>query len=180
MSNTLPTEYQQFIHTSRYARYLNEENRRETWTETVGRYFDYISEHLKKNYKYNLDSTLRHELENAVLSTEVMPSMRALMTAGQALDKEHVAGYNCSYIPIDNVRAFDELMYILMCGTGVGFSVERNFVQQLPPVHETMEESDTVIVVQDSKTGWAKAFKELLAMLYGGQIPKIDITNLFI
>ena len=177
MSNTLPTEYQQFIHTSRYARYLDEENRRETWAETVGRYFDYMSEHLKKNYKYNLDSTLRHELENAVLSTEVMPSMRALMTAGQALDKEHVAGYNCSYIPIDNVRAFDELMYILMCGTGVGFSVERNFVQQLPPVHETMEESDTVIVVQDSKTGWAKAFKELLAMLYGGQIPKIDITK---
>lgn len=177
MSNTLPTEYQQFIHTSRYARYMDEENRRETWEETVSRYFDYIQNHLKNNFKYNLDSSLRHELENAVLSTEVMPSMRALMTAGQALDKEHVAGYNCSYIPIDNVRAFDELMYILMCGTGVGFSVERNFVQQLPPVHETMEESDTVIVVQDSKTGWAKAFKELLAMLYGGQIPKIDITK---
>lgn len=177
MSNTLPTEYQQFIHTSRYARYLDNDNRRETWTETVGRYFDYIADHLKANHKYTLDPVLRNDLENAVLSAEVMPSMRALMTAGTALDKEHVAGYNCSYIPIDNVRAFDELMYILMCGTGVGFSVERNFVQQLPPVHETMEESDTVIVVQDSKTGWAKAFKELLAMLYGGQIPKIDITK---
>ena len=177
MSNTLPTEYQQFIHTSRYARYLDNDNRRETWTETVGRYFDYIAAHLKSNHKYTLDPVLRNDLENAVLSAEVMPSMRALMTAGTALDKEHVAGYNCSYIPIDNVRAFDELMYILMCGTGVGFSVERNFVQQLPPVHETMEESDTVIVVQDSKTGWAKAFKELLAMLYGGQIPKIDITK---
>lgn len=177
MSNTLPTEYQQFIHTSRYARYLDNDNRRETWTETVGRYFDYIAGHLKANHKYTLDPVLRNDLENAVLSAEVMPSMRALMTAGTALDKEHVAGYNCSYIPIDNVRAFDELMYILMCGTGVGFSVERNFVQQLPPVHETMEESDTVIVVQDSKTGWAKAFKELLAMLYGGQIPKIDITK---
>ena len=177
MNNTLPTTYQQYIHTSRYARYLDSEDRRETWDETVKRYFDFIELHLKKNFKYKLPKQLRDELEGSVLSLSIMPSMRALMTAGAALERDNTAGYNCSYIPIDDVRSFDEVMYILLCGTGVGFSVERNNIDKLPVIAEEFSNSDTVIVVQDSKAGWARAFRELLAMLYGGQIPKIDVSK---
>ena len=177
MNNTLPTTYQQYIHTSRYARYLEAEGRRETWSETVNRYFDFIELHLKKNHNYKLPKQLRDELEGSVLSLSIMPSMRALMTAGAALERDNTAGYNCSYIPIDDVRSFDEVMYILLCGTGVGFSVERNNVEKLPIIAEEFSNSDTVIVVQDSKAGWARAFRELLAMLYGGQIPKIDVSK---
>ena len=175
MSNSLPTGYQQYIHKSRYARFIEEEKRRESWTETVSRYFDFMSGHLKSKHKHIIPN--RAELEEAVINLDVMPSMRALMTAGPALERDHTAGYNCSYIPIDSVRSFDEVMYILLCGTGVGFSVERNNVEKLPRIAETMEQSDTVIVVEDSKTGWAKAYKELIAMLYTGQIPKIDVNK---
>ena len=175
MSNSLPTSYQQYIHKSRYARFIEEEKRRESWTETVSRYINYISDHLKNKHKHIIPN--KGELEEAIINLDVMPSMRALMTAGPALDRDHTAGYNCSYIPIDSVRSFDEVMYILLCGTGVGFSVERNNVEKLPKIAETMEQSDTVIVVEDSKTGWAKAYKELIAMLYTGQIPKIDVNK---
>ena len=175
MSNSLPTSYQQYIHKSRYARFIEEEKRRESWTETVSRYINFISNHLKSKHKHIIPN--KGELEEAIINLDVMPSMRALMTAGPALDRDHTAGYNCSYIPIDSVRSFDEVMYILLCGTGVGFSVERNNVEKLPKIAETMEQSDTVIVVEDSKTGWAKAYKELIAMLYTGQIPKIDVNK---
>ena len=137
MDNHLPTSYQQYIHKSRYARFIDEDKKRESWPETVGRYFDYMESHLKDKHNYKIPN--REELENEVLNLGVMPSMRALMTAGPALDRDHTAGYNCSYIPIDNVRSFDEVMYILLCGTGVGFSVERNSVEKLPTIAETIE-----------------------------------------
>ena len=174
---SLPTVYQQYIHTSRYARYDESIGRRETWHETVRRYFDFMESHLEQNFNYNM-GPLRRQLESAVASLQVMPSMRALMTAGVALQRDHTAGYNCSYIPIDDVRSFDEVMYILLCGTGVGFSVEYNNVEKLPVVAEKFSKSETVLVVADSKAGWASAFRELLAMLYSGQIPKIDVTQI--
>jgi ribonucleoside-diphosphate reductase alpha chain len=177
MNNFLPTDYQNFIALSRYARWKEDEQRRETWTETVGRYFDYMSDHLKKKHSYSLDEGLRKQLEEAVLSLNIMPSMRALMTSGPALDRCHVGGYNCSYVPVDNPRAFDETMYILMCGTGVGFSVERHHIEKLPVVNEDFHDTDTVIKVGDSRPGWAKSLKELLAMLYTGQIPKFDVSE---
>ena len=173
----LPTKYQEFIHLSRYSRWLPKEKGRETWSETVARYFDFFETHLKENCKYTLDKDMRHKLEDAVLSLKVMPSMRCLMTAGEALKRENIAGYNCSYISVDRPQAFDEILYVLMNGTGVGFSVERQFVSNLPTVAEEFYMSDTIIVVQDSKLGWAKAFKELVAMLYHGQIPKWDLSK---
>ena len=177
MNNFLPTDYQNFIALSRYARWKEDEDRRETWPETVSRYFDYMSDHLSKKHNYNLKDGLRKELEEAVLTQQIMPSMRALMTSGPALDRCHVGGYNCSYIPVDSPRAFDECMYILMCGTGVGFSVERNNIDKLPIVNETFHETDTVIKVGDSRPGWAKSLRELIAMLYAGQIPKWDVSE---
>ena len=177
MSNILPTDYQNFIALSRYARWKEDEQRRETWTETVSRYFDYISNHLLKKHNYTLDDSVRVELEEAVLNQDIMPSMRALMTAGPALDRCHVGGYNCSYVPVDNPRAFDETMYILMCGTGVGFSVERSNVDKLPVVNEDMHPTDTVIKVGDSRPGWAKSLRELISLLYAGQIPKWDTSE---
>ena len=176
-NNYLPTEYQQFIHTSRYARFIDDEKRRESWPETVTRYVDFVSANLNTNFKYKLNSKIKSELTHSILSLQVMPSMRALMTAGPALDRDHTAGYNCSYIPIDHVRSFDEVMYILLCGTGVGFSVERNNIEKLPSIAEEFEDTDTIIVVQDSKAGWAKSFRELVAMLYSGQVPKIDVSR---
>ena len=177
MSNQLPTQYQQFIHLSRYSRWLPDEGRRETWNETVGRYFDYFTEHLEEMHDFKLDSKTRDELEVGVLSTSVMPSMRCLMTAGEALKRENIAGYNCSYVAVDRVAAFDEILYVLMNGTGVGFSVERQFTTKLPVVAEEFYHSDTVIQVADSKLGWAKGFKELLGMLYIGQIPRWDLSK---
>ena len=177
MNNTLPTDYQNFIALSRYARWKEDEQRRETWGETVSRYFDYMTKHLKDKHSFTLTSSLRNELEEAVLSQEVMPSMRALMTSGPALDRCHVGGYNCSYVPVDSPRAFDETMYILMCGTGVGFSVERHNIEKLPIVSEDFHETDTVIKVGDSRPGWAKSLKELIAMLYTGQVPKWDTSD---
>jgi ribonucleoside-triphosphate reductase (thioredoxin) len=176
-NNYLPTEYQQFIHTSRYARFIDDEKRRESWPETVNRYVDFVSDNLDSNFKYKLNPKIKSELTNSILSLQVMPSMRALMTAGPALDRDHTAGYNCSYIPIDHVRSFDEVMYILLCGTGVGFSVERSNIEKLPVIAEEFEDTDTIIVVQDSKAGWAKSFRELVAVLYSGQVPKIDVSR---
>jgi ribonucleoside-triphosphate reductase len=177
MNNLLPTDYQNFIALSRYARWIEDEQRRETWTETVARYFDYMEDHLADKHSYALSDELRAELEEAVLNQDIMPSMRALMTAGPALDRCHVGGYNCSYVPVDNPRAFDETMYILMCGTGVGFSVERHNIEKLPIVNETMHDTDTVIKVGDSRPGWAKSLRELISLLYAGQIPKWDTSE---
>ena len=175
---SLPTPYQSFIHASRYARWIDEETRRETWNETVTRYFDFFETHLKESCNYKLPKDLRKELETAVLNLEVMPSMRCLMTAGEALERDHVAGYNCSYVSTSKVRSFDEILYILMCGTGVGFSVERDFVEKLPTIAEEFTDSDSLIVVEDSKIGWAKAYKELFSLLIGGQIPRWDISKI--
>ena len=177
MSNHLPTDYQNFIALSRYARWKEDEQRRETWAETVQRYFDYMEGHLSSNHNYKLTKDLRSELEEAVLNQSIMPSMRALMTSGPALDRCHVGGYNCSYVPVDNPRAFDETMYILMCGTGVGFSVERHNIEKLPQVNEDFHQTDTVIKVGDSRPGWAKSLKELIFMLYSGQIPEFDVSE---
>ena len=176
-NNYLPTPYQEFIHLSRYSRWLPEEGRRETWPETVSRYFTFFDEHLMEMHKYKLPKELRKEIEEAVLDLKVMPSMRCIMTAGEALKRENIAGYNCSYVAINRPQSFDEILYILMNGTGVGFSVERQFVSQLPVVGEEFHMTDTVITVADSKLGWAKAFKELVGMLYIGQIPKWDTSK---
>ena len=176
-SNYLPTEYQEFIHLSRYSRWIPEKGRRETWDETVSRYFDFFTEHLEEQNNFKLDDVSRKRLEEAVLSQKVMPSMRCLMTAGEALKRENVAGYNCSYVAVDSPRAFDEILYILMNGTGVGFSVERQDVIKLPNVADELHETDTTIVVPDSKLGWAKSLKELIHLLYSGQIPSWDLSK---
>ena len=163
--------YQSYIHKSRYARYLPDEQRRETWDETVDRYISYF-----KN-RGSLDDKTGEELREAITNLEVMPSMRALMTAGDALDRDNVAGFNCSYLPIDHPKAFDEMMYVLMCGTGAGFSVERQYINKLPEVSEDFHDTETIIHVADSKIGWAKAYRELITMLYSGQLPKWDLSR---
>ena len=172
----LPTDYQNFIATSRYARWLDDEGRRETWGETVTRYVDYIWE--RTNVDNIMHERTKKKIWNAIYNLEVMPSMRALMTAGKALDRDNTAGYNCSYLPVDDVKCFDEAMYILLCGTGVGFSVERNYINKLPEVPEKLYNSDTCIYVNDSKEGWAKAFRMLLALLYTGEIPTYDVSKI--
>ena len=176
-SNMLPTLYQEFIHKSRYARWLYEENRRENWDETVKRFFNFFDEHIKEMTGYSVTVDERTQLEQAVLNLEIMPSMRCLMTAGEALKRENVAGYNCSYVAIDSPRSFDEILYVLMNGTGVGFSVESKFVDQLPLVAESFYDTDTTIQVADSKLGWAKSLKELIHLLYAGQVPKWDVSK---
>ena len=173
----LPTIYQEYIHLSRYARWDYDLGRRETWDETVGRYFNFFTEWLEEKHDYKLENGQRIELENSVKELKVMPSMRCLMTAGPALEKENVAGYNCAYIKVDSPRSFDEILYVLMNGTGVGFSVEQEYTNQLSAVPEELYDTDTVIVVADSKLGWAKAFKELVSLLYGGHIPKWDVSK---
>ena len=172
----LPTTYQEFIHLSRYARWNEDTGRRETWQETVKRYFDFMQSHLMDNHNTDISND-RPRLEEAVLRLEVMPSMRALMSAGKALERDNVAGFNCSYVAVDNVRAFDETLYILMCGTGVGFSVERQYINKLPDLPEELHKTDTVIKVADSKIGWSKAYKELMSLLYAGQIPEWDLSG---
>ena len=176
-NNYFPTSYQEFIHLSRYSRWLPDKGRRETWDETICRYFDFFTDHLKENVNYTLKDELRTELEEAVLGLQIMPSMRCIMTAGEALKRENIAGYNCSYIAVDRVQSFDEILYVLMNGTGVGFSVERQYVSQLPVVADDFNMSDTTIVVADSKLGWAKSLKELVGMLYVGQIPQWDLSK---
>ena len=178
MSKIIENPYENFIALSRYARWIQEENRRETWGETVDRYFNFMTAHLQKNYNYVPDEKILNDIKKEVYNRNVMPSMRAVMTAGAALDRDHVAGYNCSFVPVDSPRSFDETMYILMCGTGVGFSVEYKYVNKLPAIPESFEKSTTTIVVEDSKQGWAKAFRELLALLWSGQIPSVDVSKL--
>jgi len=173
----LPTPYQEYIHLSRYARYRYEDGRRETWDETVDRFFDFFQDHLKTECDFKLTPKVVEPIKQTVKELKVMPSMRCLMTAGPALKKENVAGYNCSYIAVDGLRAFDELLYVLMNGTGVGFSVERQYVNNLPIINEEFFDTDTVIIVSDSKLGWAKALKELIFLLAAGQIPKWNLSR---
>jgi ribonucleoside-triphosphate reductase (thioredoxin) len=161
--------YSKFIAASRYARWQDSEGRRETWEETAARYVSYWGNKLGNEEKQKITS--------AIVNLEVMPSMRCVMTAGPALDRDNVAGFNCSYLPIDHPKAFDELMYILMCGTGVGFSVERQYIAKLPEIAETLHPTDTTIDVADSKIGWAKAMRQLIAMLYAGEVPSWDVSK---
>ena len=175
--NQLPNDYQNFIALSRYARWLPEKKRRETWKETVARYFDFMEQHLKENTNQELVPKTRKILEEAVCNLEVMPSMRALMTAGPALAKNNIAGYNCAYLSVDHPKAFDECLFVLMHGTGVGFSVERQAVNKLPEVPTDMVDIDDVIVVQDSKEGWQSAFRKLITYLYDGEMPKWDFSK---
>jgi ribonucleoside-diphosphate reductase alpha chain len=177
MNNMLPTPYQQFIHKSRYARWIDDEQRRENWDETVDRYIGFMQDQVLMKHNIKLDDKTVNELRDGILSLDVMPSMRAMMTAGPALSRDNICGYNCSYIPVDSPRAFDECMYILMCGTGVGFSVERENVDRLPVVSDNFDSSSTVIRVADSKPGWAKALRELIALLYAGQVPTWDVSE---
>ena len=174
---SLPTSYQQYIHLSRYARFDYNLNRRENWDETVDRYFEFFKTHLKEMCDHNLTDNSIEPVRNAVKSLKVMPSMRCLMTAGEALRRENVSGYNCSYIAVDTLRAFDEMLYVLMNGTGVGFSVERQFVAELPIINDEFHDTDTVIIVSDSKLGWAKALRELISLLSAGQIPQWNLSR---
>ena len=173
MPTRLPTIYQDFIHISRYARYSDELKRRETWDETVDRYIQYFQKRTNNNKKIPWE-----EIRTAILNLEVMPSMRCLMTAGEALDKDQVAGYNCSYIAVDNQKAFDEIMYILMCGTGVGFSVQSRYTNKLPEVPDELHETETTIHFKDSKLGWATGFREFISLLYSGKIAKWDVSKI--
>ena len=170
MSNLLPTDYQTFIATSRYARWLDKEGRRENWGETVSRYIDNIVKPVAG------DNSYIKQIEEAILNLEVMPSMRSLMTAGPAAARDNTCMYNCSYLPVDDLKSFDEAMFILLCGTGVGFSVERQFIDKLPEVPELFE-SESIIVVKDSKEGWAKALRQVIALLYSGEIPRWDVSK---
>jgi ribonucleoside-triphosphate reductase (thioredoxin) len=176
-NNFLGTEFQSFIHLSRYSRFRQEDNRRETWSETVDRYFDFFTKHLKENNNFDLSNDLRNVLTNTILNLEVMPSMRCMMTAGPALERDNIAGYNCSYLAIDRPAAFDEILYILMNGTGVGFSVERQHITKLPVVAEEFHDTDIVIPIADSKMGWAKGLKETIALLYQGSVPTWDTSK---
>jgi len=169
--------YETFIAKSRYARYIDSEKRRENWGETVSRYFDFVTKHLQTEQQYTMSAELRKELQDAVTNFEVMPSMRALMTAGKALGRDNTAGYNCSYLPVDDVKSFDEAMFILLNGTGVGFSVERQYIIKLPDVPEHIYDSESTIVVSDSKEGWSKAVRQVIAMLYSGEAPKWDVSK---
>jgi ribonucleoside-triphosphate reductase len=168
----LPTPFQQFIHLSRYSRWREDDNRRETWTETVDRYMQNVVG------RFVDDKDLYNEIRNAIGNLEAVPSMRALMTAGPALDRDHMAGFNCSFVAVDNQRVFDEALYILSCGTGLGFSVERQFISELPVISEEFHPTDTVIIVADSRIGWASSFRQLISLLYAGQIPKWDLSKL--
>jgi ribonucleoside-diphosphate reductase alpha chain len=170
------TPYQTYIAKSRYSRYLDDKGRREHWPETTKRYLDFMQDHLQKNHNYVMPASLYIKLEAAIVNLDVMPSMRSIMTSGEALGRQNVAGYNCSYLPIDDPKAFDEAMYILLCGTGVGFSVEQKYVTRLPEIPEKLYESNTVVHVKDSKEGWAKALRQVLALLWAGEVPKWDVS----
>ena len=174
---SLPSSYQQYIHLSRYARFDYNLNRRENWDETVDRYFVFFKEHLRDMHDFNLTDNTIAPVKAAVKDLKVMPSMRCLMTAGEALKRENVSGYNCSYIAVDTLRAFDEMLYVLMNGTGVGFSVERQYVTELPVINDEFHDTDTVIVVSDSKLGWAKALRELIFLLAAGQVPQWNLSR---
>lgn len=171
------SSYEQFIAKTRYARYLENKGRRENWTESVDRYMNFMRYHLKSKHDYEIDPDTFSTVRSAIIAKEVLPSMRAIMTAGEALDRDNTAGYNCSYLPVDDPKAFDEAMFILLCGTGVGFSVERQYVNKLPEVPDRLFNSDSCIVVHDSKEGWAKSLRQLIALLYSGEIPKWDTSK---
>lgn len=171
------TPFQTYIAKSRYSRYLDDKGRREHWPETVNRYFEFMTKQLKTNHNYDIPAAMREELQTAVTNLEVVPSMRSIMTAGDALERQNIAGYNCSYLPIDDPKAFDEAMYILLCGTGVGFSVEQKYVSKLPEIPTELFNSGTIINVKDSKEGWAKALRQVIALLYAGEVPKWDVSS---
>ena len=170
--------YSQFIAKSRYARYIESANKRETWKETAQRYMDFMVGHLESNVGHIVDPVTKNKVQNAIENLEVVPSMRAIMTSGKALARDNVAGYNCSYLPIDDPKAFDEAAYILLCGCGVGFSCEQKYIEKLPEVPEKLFESETTIVVSDSKEGWAKGYRQLLALLWSGEVPKYDLRKI--
>ena len=176
--NELPTMYQTFMHLSRYSRWLDDKGRRETWEETVTRYMDFMKWHLLENCKYKMPQAVYNEVKGYILELKVMPSMRALMTAGEALKRDNIANYNCSFLIADKIRCFDEMLYILLCGVGVGFSVERQFITKLPTMSEEFHPTNTTIAVGDSKMGWAKAYKELISLLLAGEVPKWDTSKI--
>jgi ribonucleoside-diphosphate reductase alpha chain len=169
--------YSSFIHKSRYSRFIDEQGRRENWSETVERYMGFMKKQLLDKHKYEIPQHIYKTVHKAILNMDVMPSMRCMMTAGEALERQNIAGYNCSYLPIDDPKSFDEAMYILLCGTGVGFSVEAKYVNQLPEVPDQLFDSKTTIVVSDSKEGWAKALRQLIALLYAGEIATWDVSK---
>ena len=169
--------YSTVIHRSRYARWSDKDNRREDWDETVSRYFNWFSAHLEKNHKYKLPSDLRKSLEISMLNMEIQPSMRTLMTAGKALDSCMVSNYNCAAVPMDSVRSFSEHMFVLMSAAGSGFSVEKRFVNKLPEVPSELHPTETTVVVADSRKGWAVALNQYLNLIYGGNIPRVDISK---
>jgi ribonucleoside-diphosphate reductase alpha chain len=169
--------YETYISKSRYARYIDEDKRRENWAETTERYVSFMEQHLLAKHGYTMSPSMRTDIFNAINELMVMPSMRALMTSGPALKRDNTAGYNCSYLPVDDPKAFDEAMYILLCGTGVGFSVERQYVNKLPEIPEKIYDSETTIVVSDSKEGWSKALRQVIALLYSGEAPKWDVSK---
>lgn len=175
--NPFPTDYEHFIYKSRYARWIEEEKRRETWDETVTRYLDFLRDHVAAKHDYILDDKDYKDIWDAIYNFEVMGSMRSIMTAGPALARDNTAGYNCAYVAVDDPKAFDEAMFILLCGTGVGFSVERQFISKLPEVPERLFDSETTIIVKDSKEGWAKAFRQFISLLYSGEIPRWDVSR---
>lgn len=182
-NNPFPSSYEEFIYKSRYAKWIEKESRREDWDETVARLTDYYRNriddfyHAGPDYKEGDMDKWFGEIYDAIYNLEVMPSMRALMTAGPALDRCHVPAYNCAYLPVDSPRSFDEAMYILMCGTGVGYSVESKYIDQLPRISEEFADTDTIIKVADSKEGWAKSFRELISLLIAGQVPQWDVSG---
>jgi len=171
-NNYLPTDYQTFISTSRYARWLEEETRRENFGETVTRYMTNVVDKVITPGR----TTVNKAIQDAILNLEVMPSMRAMMTAGPAATRDNTCMYNCAYAPVDHPWAFDEAMFILLCGTGVGFSVERQHINKLPEVPDDLFASETTVVVKDSKEGWAKALRQILTLLWSGEIPKWDVS----
>jgi ribonucleoside-diphosphate reductase alpha chain len=177
MIEGLPTDYQTYIHKSRYAKWFDDIARRENWFETVKRYIDFFQDKLPEDID-GKGLAKFGELQGQICDLNVMPSMRCMMTAGKALERDNVAGYNCSYRAVDDIRAFDEIMYVLLCGTGVGFSVERQYISNLPPIAEEFYETDTTIIVPDSKIGWASSYRELISLLYGGKIPKWDMSKI--
>lgn len=170
--------YQQFIHLSRYARWRDDLGRRESWSETVERYVDYMAEKVSRDTDFEVTDVLKEDLRESILNRDVLPSMRALMTAGPALERENIAGYNCSYLAVDHPRSFDEALYILMNGTGVGYSVEQQDVTQLPSIPMRNDEDIVMFTVPDSKRGWAEALKHVLDCLYEGRMPAWDLSQI--
>lgn len=177
MKDPFKDTYTKFIYVSRYSRWLEDQKRRETWDETVDRYLSFLRNHVHTKHSYQIDDETYNELREAIYNLEVLPSMRSVMTAGPALERDNVAGYNCAYLAVDDIKAFDEAMYILLCGTGVGFSVERQYISKLPEVPDRLFDSETTIIVKDSKEGWAKSFRQLVALLYSGEVPKWDVSR---